>query len=391
MGGTSLPDKVANLYYTYGLFASSHPATVITIAITSVMLCCYPLLNVPLPGNIPTLATLPYEAQNNLSFETKAYEDSKKEDLKNPPLGNSNFSLVKILNDTENLPYVWKKDKPLVYVQQIIMRAGVSPWSESLYLWDAFRAPLQEVFKLLEVVRNYEDPKTGKTLTNLCLHVENVKRKNYKEKSGVLPEYNCLVLSPANMWQQNLQHYSMDSSILSTILSHQSIQKGKVSIAEILFGMQLKDAGIKRYPLRSRPRAIQYAITLFLEDINEDFLTSLSSKLASTYPLYQDDENVSENKEILLVYYPGKFNYHELIPLTISIVGLFIYIYFSLRKTENVKSKIGLAFCAVGTIVASLSMSAGLCFILGLTLSLQGKEIFPYLVILVGLDRKSVV
>jgi len=32
----------------------------------------------------------------------------------------------------------------------------VSPWTKDLVLTDAFRAPLAEVFKLLEVIRNYQ-------------------------------------------------------------------------------------------------------------------------------------------------------------------------------------------------------------------------------------------
>lgn len=32
----------------------------------------------------------------------------------------------------------------------------------------------------------------------------------------------------------------------------------------MLFGMQLPDTGIKRYPLRNRQRILQYAVTLFL-------------------------------------------------------------------------------------------------------------------------------
>lgn len=88
-----------------------------------------------------------------------------------------------------------------------------------------------------------------------------------------------------------------------------------------------------------------------------------------------------------LVYYPGQFNYHELVPLMIAFVGLFLYVYFSVRKIEYIKSKLGLAASAVLTVAGSLSMSMGLCFYFGFSLSLQGKEIFPYLVIIVGLEN----
>jgi hypothetical protein len=79
-----------------------------------------------------------------------------------------------------------------------------------------------------------------------------------------LPEYNCLLLSPANLWQQNRATFQDDSNLLGTIFNYQNIQKGKISLAEILFGMNMKDTGIKRYPLRTRQRLLQYAITLVL-------------------------------------------------------------------------------------------------------------------------------
>lgn len=67
--------------------------------------------------------------------------------------------------------------------------------------------------------------------------------------------------------------------------------------------------------------------------------------------------------------------------------ALFFYVYFSVRKIELIKSKVGVAFSATITVISSLSMTVGICFFFGLTLSLSGKEVFPYLVIIVGLEN----
>lgn len=115
-------------------------------------------------------------------------------------------------------------------------------------------------------------------------------------------------------------------------------------------------------------------------------MQSLTKKLKEMYPLYQEPPYTHMN-EFTLIYYPGQFNYRELVPLTITFVGLFLYVYFSVRKIEFIKSKLGLAACAVLTIGGSLAMSMGICFFFGFSLSLQGKEIFPYLVIIVGLEN----
>lgn len=91
--------------------------------------------------------------------------------------------------------------------------------------------------------------------------------------------------------------------------------------------------------------------------------------------------------ETLHILYPGEFNYSDFFPLMMTFFALFFYVYFSVRKIELVKSKIGIAFSATVTVIGSLSMTVGICFFFGLTLSLSGKEVFPYLVIIVGLEN----
>nr|CAD7427831.1 unnamed protein product [Timema monikensis] len=168
-----------------------------------------------------------------------------------------------------------------------------------------------------------------------------------------------------------------------------------MSLAEILFGLNMKETGIKRYPLSTRQRILQYAVTIFLKEYDKEFLDGLRQKLARVYPLNQPDESLiinnllssTESSQILHIYFPGQFNYHEFVPLTITYFLLFLYLYFSVRKIELVKSKAGIAFSAVITVLASLSMSIGLCFFFGLTFTMNGKEVFPYLVVVVGLEN----
>lgn len=121
------------------------------------------------------------------------------------------------------------------------------------------------------------------------------------------------------------------------------------------------------------------------------FIGALKHKLETLYPLHQPTKNISSTPhntfDTVYIYYPGVFNYFEFVPLAITFLILFFYIYFSVRKIELIKSKFGMAFAAVITVLGSLFMSVGLCFFFGLTLSMQGKEVFPYLVILVGLEN----
>lgn len=61
------------------------------------------------------------------------------------------------------------------------------------------------------------------SLSDVCLHVENVKRS---DKADLFPEYNCLVLSPANFWQQSVHNFNQDNNLLNTIYhNHVSLKK----------------------------------------------------------------------------------------------------------------------------------------------------------------------
>lgn len=164
----------------------------------------------------------------------------------------------------------------------------------------------------------------------------------------------------------------------------------------MLFGVPMQDTGFKRYPLRSRSRVIQYAITLILNNNDMDYLSSLKSKLIKLYPLHQRTNNQPKEADqqvpsIMYIYYPGEFRIVEFLPICTALILLFTYIYFSVRKIDVIRSRFLLAVCSVITVLCSLMMSLGLCFFFGLTISLQSKEIFPYLVILVGLENCLVI
>lgn len=126
----------------------------------------------------------------------------------------------------EQPPFPWANSDPFVYIQQIILRTSVLPWRTNLLLTDAYRGPLHEIFKLLEIVRNHEDEKGKTNLANICLHVENVKMPT--KYSSIFPEYNCLILSPANLWQQNAQNFKRDTNLLSTIFHHHVSLRNKL-------------------------------------------------------------------------------------------------------------------------------------------------------------------
>ncbi|XP_016931130.1 sterol regulatory element-binding protein cleavage-activating protein isoform X1 [Drosophila suzukii] len=391
-----LPASVSHFYYKHGLFLSSYPTCASSIAFMAILLSCYPLINIPLPGTIPTKIVVPYEAgygsptaynHSGSTFAPPAPGEPLPVGPASPYNGSAtNRSVPPLLPWAQSRP-------PFFFVQQITLRASVLPWAEGMQLMDAFRAPLYEVFKLLEIVRNHQSNENQRTLEHNCVHVENVKRGTHGQQ--IFPEYGCLLLSPANMWSQNAQNFSRDTNILNTIFQYHNLQKSKVSAAEMLFGLPMQDTGFKRYPLRARSRIIQYALTLILKDNDLEYLETLKEKLQLHYPPLplrpSASRSLKEPSTITYIFYPGEYRMWELVPYTVAFMLVFAYVYFSVRKIDVFRSRLLLALCSVITTAGSLAMSLGLCFFFGLTISLQSKDIFPYLVILVGLENSLVI
>uniref|UniRef100_A0A1B6K5Y5 SCAP N-terminal domain-containing protein n=1 Tax=Homalodisca liturata TaxID=320908 RepID=A0A1B6K5Y5_9HEMI len=271
----SLPDKVAQLYYAHGLFCATYPFTVIVFAVSLVLVCSYPLLSLPLPGNLP----------QHYSVDVA-----------------SNSAAV-------DAPRWFLSSPPSCYIQQIVMKSAVFPWTEEMELTDAYRAPLAEVFPLLEAIQNYQDSNSSVTLGDVCLHVETVVYKD-KKRSGILPEYSCLVLSPANLWHLDSHRYHDDTNLISTIYTHKNLQKRKTSLSEILFGLNFKDTGIKRYALRKRQRIIQFAITVVYLQYHKGYTDGLRERLMRLYPLHQSAD-VSTNSSISPNYFLQDSKYGE--------------------------------------------------------------------------------
>lgn len=161
----------------------------------------------------------------------------------------------------------------------------------------------------------------------------------------------------------------------------------------MLFGMKLHDTGVKRYPIRIRPRIIQYAITLVLEKNDPAFVQSLKEKLIRMYPLHQERsaKSAAHHEAITYIYYPGEFNAIEFLPMCMAFILVFIYVYFSVRKIDVFKSRFVLAISAVVTVMSSLMMALGLCFFFGLTISMQSRGVLPYLIMLFGLENVLVI
>ncbi|XP_048754317.2 sterol regulatory element-binding protein cleavage-activating protein-like [Ostrea edulis] len=372
----SLQEYVTRIFYTHGLFCASHPYSILSVVICIMLTSFYPLVNMPLPGNVPLQHREPL-----VSYRVPS-EDSPK--TPTPQTGR---------HPTDLLKPPWYLGVPVGYIQQIIVKATVSPWKQEYMIpEDAFRSPLLRVFEILEELEKFKfrDGSKEYALSDVCLRVGEVLPKiKFKE---FLPEYSCLTLSPANFWFGRKDIYLGDGEILKTLFKrHGQPLETPPYLRDVLFGVPWKSSGISRYFIRNQQRTISFAVSIALKTYDQRFLLALRSRLEDLYPETAKNVNNSQINSMVHIHYPNSKVFTEHTYLIITYVFLLMYIYFSVRKIEMVKSKWGLALSAVVTVVTSLLMSVSFCSLFGLTPTLNGGEIFPYLVVFVGLENVLVI
>ncbi|KAM6087147.1 sterol regulatory element-binding protein cleavage-activating protein isoform 1-T3 [Chlamydotis macqueenii] len=354
-----LRERISRAFYNHGLLCASYPIPIILFTGLCILACCYPLLKLPLPGTGPVEYSTP----------VKDYSPPS------PDAGQQQGDLGERPD--------WYVGAPVAYIQQIFVKATVSPWQKNFLAVDVFRSPLSRVFQLVEEIRNHalRDSSGVKSLEEVCLQVTDL-LPGLKKLRNLLPEHGCLLLSPGNFWQNDREQFNADPDIIKTIHQHEpKTLQTSATLKDLLFGLPGKYSGVNLY---NRKRVVSYTVTLGLQRYDSRFLSSLRSRLKLLHP----SPNCTLREEnIVHVHFKEEIGVAELIPLVTTYIILFAYIYFSTRKIDMVKSKWGLALAAVVTVLSSLLMSVGLCTLFGLTPTLNGGEIFPYLVVVIGLEN----
>ncbi|KAE8595342.1 hypothetical protein XENTR_v10015701 [Xenopus tropicalis] len=352
-----LRERISRAFYSHGLLCASYPIPIIILTALCILASCYPLLKLPLPGTGPVEYVTPVRDYSPPPLEPSPEDHSDRPD--------------------------WYVGLPVSYIQQVLVKAVVSPWDKDFLAVDVFRSPLSRVFPLVEEIRNHvlREKSQEKSLEDVCLQVTDL-LPGLKKLRDKLPEHGCLLLSPANFWQNSQEHFSGDPDLIRTIHQHEpKTLQTSATLKDLLFGVPGKQSGVSLY---NRKRIVSYAITIALHRYDATFLNSLRSRLKQQHP---STNSSAPSQHIVHVHFKEEIGIAELIPLVTTYIILFAYIYFSTRKIDLVKSKWGLALAAVVTVLSSLLMSVGLCTLFGLTPTLNGGEIFPYLVVVIGLEN----
>lgn len=269
-------------------------------------------------------------------------------------------------------------------------------------------------------------------------------KENIYYGKNYFPEFNCLYLSPTNYWSNDYTSFLNDDNLMKTInrlndlqmmnniekqdntdqginfigklyksftsllgridLSSNTIleKMNSTRLSEILFGVSwnsmlslLKDNPSLVKSLKeslefdtvdariNKSIVFTYAITIAFKKYDREFIDELKGSLQSKFSVFNE---LAEDERIINLQYTNQSLMYY-IPYLALYILLFLYIYISVRKIEFVKSKWGLAFAAVTQVMASLLMAIGICTYFGVTPTLNGGEIFPYLIIFIGFEN----
>ncbi|CAF0855498.1 unnamed protein product [Didymodactylos carnosus] len=370
-------NKVVEKFYNHGLFVADNSLYVILIVFGLFILSLFQITHVPPPGS-----SLEVFTESSRTFR--------------PVQARLELNHNEIHDKQPDKP-LWYTGYPIAYVQHIVVRCGLASSLSSVTLkpTDFFRSCILKSNEIRDLLSSIQYD--NNQLENYCLHVtesSNVYLKQY------LPNYGCLLLSPLNIWNNDITKLYDDSSPLDTIQqiltssssdqqqSFGSRRRRRRLFNDITFGVPYRliqnEFGRQEYQMT-------YAITLLLMNASSNYLQILKERLESKYYLSANNNNtIQDDTDIFHVHFSRKsFVYY--LPLVLLYLVVFLYIYYSVSQFECVKSKWGLALAAVMQIFCSLIISLALSSYFNITPRLNGGEVFPYLVVFIGLENLVVI
>ena len=105
---------------------------------------------------------------------------------------------------------------------------------------------------------------TGLDMDHECLRTDGLAPRYRSTLSSILPDYGCLILSPANIWRKDSSLFQSDDNIVDTVFQLQRSRKGHSSLADIMLGLRQRDTGMTKYPVNNRQRTITYSVMVVI-------------------------------------------------------------------------------------------------------------------------------
>ena len=68
---------------------------------------------------------------------------------------------------------------------------------------------------------------SGLDMDHICLRTDGLSAR-YRSMD-ILPDYGCMILSPANLWARDSESFQMDPNLIATVFNYQRSREGNSS------------------------------------------------------------------------------------------------------------------------------------------------------------------
>ena len=70
-------------------------------------------------------------------------------------------------------------------------------------------------------------------MDHICLRTDGLSSR-YRSMD-ILPDYGCMILSPANLWARDSESFQMDPNLIATVFNYQRSREGNSNSIVLLF------------------------------------------------------------------------------------------------------------------------------------------------------------
>lgn len=201
----------------------------------------------------------------------------------------------------------------------------------------------------------------------------------------------------------NMKNSKLDETINETIIPNAMdflIEDGLIALQETI----IRSLSLSRFNDFSIPNIKNIINTLEEKyyNINHHNTSKVSVLDSTDNDINMDKNNTLTNETNLFtnmkrminvakIFFNDITSRGEFLVLLTSYLLVILYIALVMRNVDMVKSKSALAFSAIISVCFGLFMSIGICSFLEIRISLVPWEIFPFLIIVIGIDNVSII
>ena len=363
---------LSRLFYQHGLLVAHYPKSLLILLCVAIPVLASPILMWSLFDKL-TLSPRYWSssAQSPASSSGDARVDSS--------VTSSYFHCILNPDQCNDMPPYWLNGAPALSLQQIVVS------------FSSYRQPIGNILRNAQKISEHLFSVIDKSFREfnkssseyICYQVES----SFLDDS-IYPEPKCLVLSPIpiilNIFHEKPSKI-LDPYAPHTLSNDSQLRNPSSSVKELLFGgFWTHWSSILGLGLVDTSDQLTFSLTLFLNTSSQHIQTEQSEFVKI---LRRNFNFGVKQTEWLHIFYPRDEELVELFPLIFLYSVVFLYISISVSKIEEVKSRVGLACAAILTLFGSVCISVGMCILFGLRATLDGRDVVPFIIVVIGLEN----